>query len=177
MATSTLPVAPTKTPTPKTRAGKYLIFQLGHEEYGIEVLKVREIMGLQEITPVPNTPTFVKGVINLRGKVIPVVDLRIRFGIEERDHTSRTCVIVVHVQHLDGPIPMGIIVDGVAEVLNISESDIEDTPDFGSKTDLTFLLGMANMKDGVKLLLSLDDVLDWSAMDVINLKEIKAAAQ
>src|SRR5512146_894270 len=113
------------------RSGKYLGFHLGREEFGIRVLKVREIMGIQDITAVPQTPAYVKGVINLRGKVIPVVDLRLKFGLPELEYTQRTCIIVVQVQNSSTSMLMGIVVDGVAEVLNLVEGDIEDTPDFG----------------------------------------------
>src|SRR5579872_6341930 len=102
------------------RAGKYLTFQLGQEEFGIRVLKVREIMGIQEITAVPQTPAHVKGVINLRGKVVPVVDLRLKFGLAAAEYSQRTCIIVTQVQGESRPVLMGIIVDGVSEVLNLT---------------------------------------------------------
>src|SRR5947208_5274334 len=102
------------------RAGKYLTFHLVQEEFGVRVLKVREIMGLQEITAVPQTPAHIKGVINLRGKVVPVIDLRLKFGISTSEYTQRTCIIVTQVQGETGAILMGIIVDGVSEVLNLT---------------------------------------------------------
>ena len=111
------------------RAGKYLIFELGREEFGIRVVKVREIMRVQEITAVPGTPEYVKGVFNLRGKVIPVVDLRLKFGLREIEYAQRTCIIVVQVQAASHGLLMGIVVDAVAEVLNLAAADIEDTPD------------------------------------------------
>ncbi len=141
------------------RAGKYLVFHLGREEFGIQVLKVREIMGIQDITAVPQTPGYVKGVINLRGKVIPVVDLRLKFGLPELEYTQRTCIIVVQVQGETGPLMMGIVVDGVAEVLNLADGDIEDTPAFGKEVTTTYLLGMAKIKGKVKILLDIDQVL------------------
>ena len=141
------------------RNGKYLVFHLGREEFGIRVLKVREIMGIQDITAVPQTPTHVKGVINLRGKVIPVVDLRLKFGLPELEYTGRTCIIVVQVRGEAGPMLMGIVVDGVAEVLNLAGADIEDTPDFGDGTATPYLLGMAKVKGKVKILLEIDRVL------------------
>src|ERR1035438_4409126 len=113
------------------RAGKYLTFQLACEEFGIRVLKVRAIMGLQEITAVPQTPAHVKGVINLRGKVVPVIDLRLQFGVATAEYTQRPCIIVTQVQGESGSVLMGIIVDGVSEVLNRTAAEIEDTPDFG----------------------------------------------
>jgi purine-binding chemotaxis protein CheW len=142
------------------RAGKYLVFHLGKEEFGIRVLKVREIMGIQDITAVPQTPAYVKGVINLRGKVIPVVDLRLKFGLPEIEYTQRTCIIVVQVQaDSHGMMMMGIVVDGVAEVLNLVSGDIEDTPDFGQGVVTPYLLGMAKIKGKVKILLDIDQVL------------------
>jgi len=141
------------------RSGKYLVFELGKEEFGIRVLKVREIMGIQDITSVPHTPAHVKGVINLRGKVIPVVDLRLKFGLAEQEYTARTCIIVVQVKSDNASMQMGIVVDGVAEVLNVNASDIEDTPYFGDGTATPYLLGMAKVKGKVKILLEIDQVL------------------
>lgn len=144
---------------PDKRAGKYLIFQLGREEFGAEVMKIREIMKMQEITTVPQTLPFVEGVINLRGRVIPVIDLRTKFGLERQEHTDRTCIIVVRTQSAEGELPMGIIVDGVVEVLTLSGADIEDTPDFGQGGPNLSLLGMAKIKGRVKILLDIDEVL------------------
>src|SRR4051795_4648328 len=152
------------------RAGKYLTFQLGNEEFGIRVLKVREIMGLQEITAVPQTPGHVKGVINLRGKVIPVIDLRLKFGLPQGEYGQRTCIIVAQVQGESGPILMGIVVDGVSEVLNLTAAEIEDTPDFGEASAGQYLLGMAKVKGKVKILLDIDQVL--SSQDLRHLSEI-----
>ena len=142
-----------------TRSGKYLVFELNGEECCIQVLKVREIMGVQDITAVPQTPNYVRGVINLRGKVIPVVDLRLKFGIPEAEYTQRTCIIVVQVQKESAKMLMGIVVDSVVEVLNIMAADIEDTPNFGQGVSTPYLLGMAKIKGRVKLLLDIDDVL------------------
>jgi len=142
-----------------TRPGKYLVFELNKEECCIQVLKVREIMGVQDITAVPQTPHYVKGVINLRGKVIPVVDLRLKFGLPEAEYTQRTCIIVVQVQRESTKMLLGIVVDSVAEVLNITAADIEDTPNFGQGAATPYLLGMAKLKGRVKLLLDIDEVL------------------
>jgi purine-binding chemotaxis protein CheW len=150
------------------RGGKYLVFQLGREEFGIRVLKVREIMGIQDITSVPQTPVHFKGVINLRGKVIPVVDLRLKFGMAEQEYTPRTCIIVVQVQGESGPMLMGIVVDGVAEVLNLSASEIEDTPDFGDGVATPYLLGLAKVKGKVKILLEIDRVLTSQELHGLN---------
>lgn len=141
------------------REGKYLTFSLADEEYGIGILKIKEIIGMMPVTTVPQTPDFVKGVINLRGKVIPVMDLRLRFGMESIDYTERTCIIVVEIEGANGSIQIGIVVDSVSEVLNINGEDIEDTPTFGSKLNTEYILGMAKMEGGVKILLDIDRVL------------------
>jgi purine-binding chemotaxis protein CheW len=145
--------------TEAAREGKYLTFSLAGEEYGIGILKVREIIGMMSVTPVPQTPEFVKGVINLRGKVIPVIDLRLRFCLEATAYTERTCIIVVEIQGETGALPMGIVVDAVSEVLNIRDADIENTPTFGVKLNTDFILGMAKTGGGVKILLDIDRVL------------------
>jgi purine-binding chemotaxis protein CheW len=139
--------------------GKYLTFALGREEYGIGILKVKEIIGVLPITPVPRTPGYMKGVINLRGKVIPVVDLRLKFGMEEVGHTERTCIIVVEVSQSAGAVLTGIMVDSVSEVLNIKAGDVEEAPDFGAKLDTDYILGLAKTNGGVKILLEIDRVL------------------
>ncbi|NPV05750.1 MAG: purine-binding chemotaxis protein CheW [Syntrophaceae bacterium] len=141
------------------KEGKYLTFSLAGEEYGIGILKVKEIIGMMNITPVPQTPEFVKGVINLRGKVIPVVDLRLRFGLEAAAYTERTCIIVVEVAGAGGSVMMGIVVDAVSEVLNIRGADIENTPAFGVRLNTDFILGMAKAAGGIKILLDIDKVL------------------
>src|SRR5581483_8939578 len=135
------------------RAGKYLTFRLGAEEFGVRVDKVREIMGVQEITAVPQTPAYLKGVINLRGKVIPVVDLRLKFGLAEIEYTQRTCIVVVQVAGESGAVQVGLVVDAVSEVVNLAAADIENTPDFGEKLSTPFILGMAKLKGKVKILL------------------------
>jgi purine-binding chemotaxis protein CheW len=152
------------------RAGKYLTFHLGNEEFGVRVLKVREIMGLQEITAVPQTPCHVKGVINLRGKVIPVIDLRLKFGLPNAEYGQRTCIIVAQVQGESRPVLMGVIVDAVSEVLNLTGAEIEDTPDFGEDAAGKYLLGMAKVKGKVKILLDIDRVL--SSQDLRGLSEM-----
>ncbi len=141
------------------RTGKYLTFHLGREEFAIQVGRVREIMGVQEITAVPQTPSHVRGVINLRGKVVPVVDLRLKFGLPELEYSQRTCIVVVQVVGDAGPMLMGVVVDGVSEVLNLSAGDIEDTPDFGRGVATPYLLGMAKIKGKVKILLDINLVL------------------
>jgi purine-binding chemotaxis protein CheW len=153
------------------RAGKYLTFQLANEEFGVGVLKVREIMGILDITAVPQTPDHVKGVINLRGKVIPVIDLRLKFGLPGAEYTQRTCIIVVaQVKAESGAILMGVIVDGVSEVLSLTAAEIEDTPNFGGNAAGQYLLGMAKVKGKVKILLDIDQVL--STQDLRGLSEM-----
>jgi purine-binding chemotaxis protein CheW len=141
------------------RPGKYLTFPLGAEEYGIRVLQVREIIGVQDITSVPQTPAYVKGVINLRGKVIPVVDLRLKFNMPAVETTSHTCIIVVQVRAPAGPALVGLLVDGVCEVVTLAAPDIEDTPDFAGSLPAPFLLGLAKTRGKVRILLEIDAVL------------------
>ena len=150
------------------REGKYLTFSLAEEEYGIGILKIKEIIGMLPITSVPQTPDFVKGVINLRGKVIPVIDLRLRFGIGEIDYTERTCIIVVEIAGQAGTVLIGIVVDSVSEVLNVKGDDIEDTPTFGTKLDTEYILGMAKMEGGVKILLDIDRVLNAEEVGMLD---------
>ena len=149
------------------REGKYLTFALAGEEYGISILKVKEIIGMMSVTHVPQTPDFVKGVINLRGKVIPVVDLRLRFALEAAAYTERTCIIVVEVAGASGHVMMGIVVDAVSEVLNIRGADIENTPAFGVRLNTDFILGLAKAAGGIKILLDIDRVLNIEDLTVI----------
>lgn len=144
--------------------GKYLTFLLADEEYGLEILKVREIIGIMNITKVPQTPDFVQGVINLRGKVIPVVDLRAKFGLDRADYNDQTCIIVVDVGTL-----MGIIVDTVQEVHDIPCQNIEPAPTLGANVDTSFILGMGKVKDEVKILLDIDKVL--TSEELVELRE------
>jgi purine-binding chemotaxis protein CheW len=152
------------------REGKYLTFALAHEEYGIGILKVKEIIGMMPITTVPQTPEFVKGVINLRGKVIPVVDLRLKFGMEEIEYTERTCIIVVEISGASGAVLMGIVVDSVSEVLNIRGDDIEDAPTFGADLNTKYISGMAKIEGSVKILLDIDRVL--SETEIASLEKV-----
>lgn len=145
--------------------GKYLTFMLDDEEYGLEILKVREIIGLMDITKVPQTPDFVEGVINLRGKVIPVIDLRSKFGLSRADYNEETCIIVVDVGVL-----MGIIVDTVQEVHDIVADNIEPPPRLGGAVDTTFILGMGKVKEDVKILLDIDKVL--TTEELVTLQQV-----
>jgi purine-binding chemotaxis protein CheW len=147
---------------------KYLTFSLGGEEYGIGILKIKEIIGMMPITPVPRTPAFVKGVINLRGKVIPVMNLRLKFVMEEIPYTERTCIIVVETEGVRGTLLIGIVVDSVSEVLNIKNGDIEETPVLGTDLDTDYILGIAKINGGVKILLDIDRVLNAKEAPITN---------
>ena len=142
------------------KTGKYLTFTLAGEDYGIGILKVKEIIGMMPITPVPRTPDYVKGVINLRGKVIPVMDLRLKFSMGEIEYNERTCIIVVEIDTENETILIGIVVDSVSEVLNIQEKEIEKTPAFGTRLDTGYIMGIAKTENGVKILLNIDKVLN-----------------
>jgi purine-binding chemotaxis protein CheW len=147
---------------------KYLTFALGAESYAIPVLKVREIIKLAPITVVPQMPDYIKGVINLRGKIIPVVDLRLKLFLAVAENTDRTCIIVVQVSRTGGgQVQMGLIVDGVEEVVNIQPSELEPTPDFGAQVDSTYIVAMAKIKGSVKALLDIDRV--------VGIQELQAA--
>ena len=141
------------------KEGKYLTFKLGREEYGLELVRVREIIALMDITPVPLSPEYVRGVMNLRGRVIPVIDLRRKFGMQPTEDHDRKCIIVCDVQRNDQPIQMSILVDAVSEVLHISAADIEEAPPFSNGVDTDFIHGIAKAKSGVKILLDIDIVL------------------
>lgn len=149
------------------KTGKYLTFLLESEEYGIGILKVKEIIGMLPITSVPRTPDFVKGVINLRGKVIPVIDLRSKFDMKSISYNDRTCIIVVEIDASEATVLIGIVVDTVSEVLNIKEDEIEETPAFGTKLDTRYILGMAKQEGTVKILLNIDKVLSSGEMAAI----------
>jgi purine-binding chemotaxis protein CheW len=139
--------------------GKYLTFRLGDEEYGLPVLKVREIIKVMDITRVPQVPPHVLGVINLRGKVIPVIDLRRKFGLADQEYDERTCIIVADVHLSSTKVMMGVVVDSVSEVLNVAGAEIDPTPGFGGQQTVDYVLGLAKVKGTVKILLDLDRVL------------------
>ena len=151
------------TDTRQDVGGKYLTFKLAGEEYGVEILKVREIIGLMGITSVPRMPAYMKGVINLRGKVIPVIDLRLKFGLCEIEHTEETCIIVVDVGK-----EVGIIVDTVSEVLDVARSAVEPAPAMGGDVDTSFILGMGKVEDAVKILLDIDKVLTGNELAAVS---------
>jgi purine-binding chemotaxis protein CheW len=152
------------------RGGKFLTFHLGEEEYGLEILKVQEIIGIMAITRVPRTPEFVRGVINLRGKVIPVVDLRLKFEMEGKEDTERTCIIVVQVAHNNTQVTMGLLVDEVSEVLDIDGKQIEPPPSFGTAIEADFIFGMGKIDQKVVMLLDVDEVL--STREIVSLEEV-----
>jgi purine-binding chemotaxis protein CheW len=158
----------------RAKAGKYLTFALGKEEYGLEILKVREIIGFMDVTAVPRTPAYVKGVINLRGQVISVVDLRTKFEMEAVARTEQTCIIVVEIRAANRKLSTGIIVDRVSEVLDISQEKIEEPPTFGTEVNTDFIMGMGKIGDAVKILLDIDKVL--GADELSNLSHLAQAA-
>jgi purine-binding chemotaxis protein CheW len=152
----------------RAAAGKYLTFVLGRESYGIEVLTIREIIRVTDITSVPQMPEYIKGVINLRGKIIPVIDLRLRFAMGESAYTERTCIVVVEIDGLGGKLHIGVVVDSVSEVLNIKGTDIEDTPSFGTALNTQYIFGMAKTGGSVKILLDIDKVLSCEDLGVLD---------
>jgi len=147
--------------------GKYLTFALGNEEYGLEILKVREIIGYMDITAVPQMPSYIRGVINLRGQVIPVIDLRAKFSMATAEITEQTCIIVVENTQQGHKFSTGIVVDRVSEVLDISEGNIEQSPQFGDSVNTDFILGMGKIGESVKILLDIDKVL--ATVDMLNM--------
>jgi len=161
----------TATTTEKTTAqkqGKYLTFAIADEEYGLEILKVREIIGYMDITPVPQTPAYVKGVINLRGQVIPVIDLRSKLGMQSAEVTEETCIIVVEASRNGQKNDTGLVIDRVQEVLYIAGEQIQETPEFGSSIKTDFILGLGKVGKSVKILLDIDKVLAGATIGGIN---------
>lgn len=149
------------------KTSKHLTFTLADEEYGLDILKVQEIIGIMPITRVPRTPKFVRGVINLRGKVIPVVDLRTRFEVAEAEDTDRTCIVVVQVAGISGTTVMGVVVDAVSEVIDVADDDVEATPEFGAGIEADFVLGIAKVGDRVVMMLDIDRVLTSKEVSVV----------
>lgn len=155
----------------RERGGKYLTFFLDREEYGIEIVRVREIIGLMTITSVPRTPEYLRGVINLRGKVIPIIDLRLKFDMPEVENTEETCIIVVQ----SGDDSVGAVVDKVSEVLDITDEDIVDAPSLGADVNTDYILGIGKSESGVKLLLDIDKVL--SSVETISMTKGSSVAE
>jgi purine-binding chemotaxis protein CheW len=153
------------------QGGKFLTFALGSEEYGIPIQKVKEIIGIMDITNIPKTPQFIKGVINLRGKIIPVMDLRLKFGLVEKSYDQRTCIIVVEIGIADAKRMMGIVVDTISEVISIQKGEIEPPPQYSTHVDNEFLTGLGKVKGKVILLLEIEHVL--SSDELVLLKGIK----
>lgn len=151
--------------------GKYLSFFLGTEEFAIPVSSVREIIGMQEVTHVPQTPVYVRGVLNLRGRVIPVIDMRRKCGLADIEYGPHACIVVVQVEVDSGWAPMGVVVDGVSEVVNITSTDVEDMPEFGGGESHAYLLGVAKLKGKVKILLDIDKLL--SNREILSLSTAK----
>lgn len=138
---------------------KFLLFDLGNEAYGIPILRVNEIIGMTEITPIPKTPVFMKGIINLRGRIIPVLDLSIKFGLPEKTPDAQTCIIIVERMYENSLVYVGLLVDRVAEVLNISSENIDLPPQFGQSSDEDLFTGVGKVKGLVVMLLNIDTVL------------------
>ncbi len=153
----------------QTTEGKFLTFALNEEEYGVEILKVKEIIGIMGITTVPQTPEYMKGVINLRGKVIPIIDLRLKFTMPEEEHTKETCIIVVEVH----TSLIGIVVDSVSEVLYIKGDEIEDAPSFGQEIDTAFIMGLGKAKEKIIILLDIEKVLSDKELEEVQQLEKK----
>lgn len=149
-------------------AGKYLTFILAEEEYGLEIIKVQEIIGLMPITKVPRVPRYMRGVINLRGRIIPTVDLRAKFDMDKVEDTEKTCIIVVEIMSPKGKVNVGIIVDQVAEVLDVGANEIDFAPEFGTNLHTDFILGVGIVKEQVKILLDIDKVLTTEEKQTIH---------
>ena len=148
-----------------SRSGKYLTFFLASEEYGVDILKVQEIIGWMPITPVPLTAKYILGVINLRGKIHPIMDLKVKFGVDRCQITDETCIIVIKTANL----MMGVLVDKVSEVVNLASGDIEKTPSFGADVNTEYLLGLGKTGGRVRLLLDIEKII--TASDIIHLKK------
>lgn len=149
------------------QGGKFLTFLLGQEVYGLPIKKAREIIGMMEITHIPKTEGYIKGVINLRGKIIPIVDLRLKFGMEENTYSERTCIIVIEVDSSDNHRLVGMAVDLVSEVVNIQQSEIEPSPEYDAQIEGNFLTGLGKLKDKVILLLNIEKILNHQELNYI----------
>lgn len=154
---------------------KLLTFALAEEDYGVSILKVKEIIGMMDITPVPKTPEFIKGVINLRGKIIPIMDLRIKFGMPQQEYDERTCIIVVEIELKGVQKLMGVVVDMVSEVVTVSQNQIEPPPDYGKNMEHNFILGIGKIKDRVVIILDIEEV--SSCEEVIKMLDTNTLAR
>lgn len=169
---------PSSTRSSRSASSKFLTFSLGNETFGIEILKVRGIIRVPEITPVPQMPSYIKGVINLRGKVIPVIDLRVKFGFAKAEFHDRTCLIVVCVQIPSAEtVMMCLVVDVVEEVINITPQNIEATPNFGAVVDTDYMLGMAKVKNSVVTILNIDRIVASDVLQSVPAVRDSAAEQ
>lgn len=148
-------------------SSKFLTFDLGEESYAIPILNIKEIIGMMDITRVPRLPNFIKGVLNLRGKIIPVIDLRLKFGLDSRDYDDRTSIIVVELMTTDVVLTSGIVVDKVNEVLDIDTSEIEPPPKYGADVDQAFLTGIGKVKDSVIMLLDVAKILSTDEIKIL----------
>ena len=157
-----------------TQQEQYLTFLLAGEEYAISILKVKEIIEYDTVTVVPKTPKWIRGVINLRGSVVPVVDLAVKFGLEERPVTKTSCIVIVDGQLENQNTTMGIVADAVSQVMDLAANDIREVPEFGTRVQVNYLLGMARLGKKFALLLDVDKVL--STDELLNLEEVATAA-
>lgn len=151
-----------------SHSNQYLTFMLAGEEYGVDILRVQEIKGWNKATPIPNTPDYIQGVMNLRGTIVPIVDLRNRFGLERVDYGITTVVIVLKVMASDGNRTMGIVVDAVSDVYNVSADEIKQTPDFGRSVSVDFIKGLAAVSEKMVIILDIDHLLNSSAIKNID---------
>jgi len=157
-------------PVKKQIHGKFLTFLISKERYGIDILMVQEIIGVTHITTVPRCYDFMKGVINLRGKIIPVVDLRLKFGIDAIPYGERTCIIVVHLKRDGQTVPVGIIVDTVLEVIHFNDSEVEPAPNYGQQLETGFVIGMGKRESTLNILIDIERVI--SSADAVKLVEV-----
>jgi purine-binding chemotaxis protein CheW len=145
----------------ETQGGRYLTFLIDNESYGLPIKKVKEIIGLMEITHIPKTRNYIKGVINLRGKIIPLMDFRLKFGMDEKAYNERTCIIVIEVDSTERQKLVGIVVDAVSDVVKIQKGDIEPPPDYNNKSEGDVLIGIGKLKDKVILILNIEKILNY----------------
>ncbi len=150
-------------------AQQFLTFMLAGEEYGVDILRVQEIKGWDSVTKIPNTPAYIRGVINLRGTIVPIIDLRLRFGLDHLDYGPTTVVVVLKVIGVEGKSRiMGVVVDGVSDVYNISDNELKPAPDFGSAVDTEFVKGLATVNDKMVIILEIDQMLNSAELAVVD---------
>lgn len=140
--------------------GQFLTFIMAKEEYGVDILRVQEIRGWDNVTPIPNTPSYIKGVINLRGTIVPIIDLRERFGLDSMEYDATTVVIVLKVVNGDRERIMGIVVDAVSDVYNVGEDEMNPPPDFGSVVSIDFVKGLVTVEEKMLIILEIDEMLN-----------------